>query len=93
MAKWTISEYDVMPLDKVGNAMPIARKSLASRKFTVATDPIALNPNTRFVRFCGDTAAHVKAAAAAADTDEYVPAGQDYWLAADAAAVMSFIVG
>jgi hypothetical protein len=93
MAKWIISEYDVMPLDKVGNALPIARKALASRKFAAATDNIALNANTRYVRFCGDTAAHVKAGAGAADTDEYVPAGQDFWLAPDAAALMSFIVG
>lgn len=92
MAKWTISEYDVLPLDKVGNPIPIARKALASRKFAVATDPIVLNGNTRFVRFCGDTAAHVKAAGGATDSDEYVPAGQDFWLAPDGT-VLSFIAG
>lgn len=92
MAKWIVTEYESLPLDKYGIPIPISRKAIASRKFVAATSPIALDPKTRFVRFCGDTAAHVKADVAAADTDEYVPAGLDFWLAPDGA-VISFIVG
>jgi hypothetical protein len=92
MPKWTVSEYETLPLDRNGIPIPISRKAIASNKFVAATSPIALDPKTRFVRFCGDTAAHVKAAAGATDGDEYVPAGLDFWLAPDGA-VMSFIVG
>jgi hypothetical protein len=92
MSKWIVTEYESLPLDKYGVPVPISRKAIASRKFVAATSPVALDGKTRFVRFCGDTAAHVKADVNATDNDEYVAAGADYWLAPDGA-VISFIVG
>lgn len=92
MAKWTLSEYGQMPQDSLGNPLPISRAARQSRGYTAAQANIALGQGTQYCRFCGDTAAHVKMGTGAATSDEYVPAGQDYFFAADSA-IISFIVG
>lgn len=93
MAKWTLSEYGQLPIDANGNPIPISRGARNSRGFTAAQANVAIGAGTQFCRFCGDTAAHVKLAAGASPSDEYVPAGQDYWFSAQDSSVLSFIVG
>lgn len=95
MSKWTISEYDSLPLDANGIALPISRRPRASTGVTAAGQ-VALTGG-RYVRFCGDTAAHVAIGTTgqhqASTSDEYVPASQDYWLAPEGATALNFIVG
>jgi hypothetical protein len=95
MAKWVISEYDSLPVDANGIPMPISRKPRASTGVTAAGQvPLT---GGRYVRFCGDTAAHVAIGTtgqhAASTSDEYVPAGMDYWLDPEGASALNFIVG
>lgn len=93
MAVWTISEYATLPTDANGNFMPISRKPMASTGLT-AQGQVALNGG-RYVRFCGDTNAHVAIGTTAQHqatvNDEFVPAGQDYWFDPEGASAMNFI--
>lgn len=95
MAKWTISEYATMPTDANGVFMPISRKPMNSTGLAAAGQ-VALSGG-RYVRFCGDTNAHVAigttTAHQATTSDEFVPAGQDYWLDPEGASALNFIVG
>ena len=95
MSKWTISEYDNLPVDASGAAMQISSKPRASTGL-VAAGQVTLSGG-RYVRFCGDTNAHVAigtiAAHPATTNDEFVPAGMDYWVAPGGASALNFIVG
>jgi hypothetical protein len=95
LSKWTISEYDNMPADANGYPMPISRKPRNSTGLTVAGQ-VNLSGG-RYVRFCGDTNAHVAvgtiAQHQATTNDEFVPAGQDYWVDPEGAPAINFIVG
>jgi hypothetical protein len=92
MAKWTISEYDTLPFDANGVALPISRRPRNSSGATAAGQ-VNLTGG-RYVRFCGDTNAHVHIGTSGATTaDEFVPAGMDYWLAPEGATAINFIVG
>lgn len=92
MAKWTISEYSHLPIDGAGNPIPISRKSRQSQG-VVAAGTVNTAAGSRYVRFCGDTAAHVKVGTGASTNDEYVAAGVDHWVALDDQTSISFIVG
>jgi hypothetical protein len=80
MAKWTISEYSHLPTDAAGNILPVYTKPRVSVGKTAAAT-VDLNAATRFVRFIGDTAAHVALGAAATTDNPYVPAGAEFVLA------------
>jgi hypothetical protein len=95
MSKWTITEYDSLPVDANGFPLQMGRKPRSSSGATVAGQ-VTLNGG-RYVRFCGDTAAHVAIGTTgqhqATTADEYVPAGMDYWLDPEGATALNFIVG
>lgn len=92
MAKWTISEFSHLPDDAAGEPLPIYGSVRASVG-KVAPATINLTPGTVFVRFCGDTAAHVALGAAATADAPYVPAGAEFALATGGATQFTFIAG
>lgn len=94
MAKWTFSEYSQLPTDSEGNPLQIASKANRLAKTgSAAAGTFSLQGGTRFVRFCGDTNAHVEIGSAADTTCDFVPAGQEYWIATLGAPQLTFIVG
>ena len=93
MSKWTITEFDVLPKDPAGLAISVGGPPVNSQGVTGA-GTVALSGATRFVRFCGDTAAHVRLGPNGASTsDPYVPAGVDYWFGTNGQTSINFIVG
>jgi hypothetical protein len=82
-----------MPVDAAGAIMPFGRKP-RSRQGVTAPGQVPLSGG-RYVRFCGDTAAHVAigttAQHQATTADEYVPAGMDYWVDPEGAQALNFI--
>jgi hypothetical protein len=92
MAKWTISQYDRLPVDSAGNALPIYAEAMDSDKHTAAGSQ-ARYTGAQYARFCGDTAAHVKVGAGATDADPYVPAGAELVVAFGNEDEISFVAG
>lgn len=82
MSKWTITEYSQLPTDGAGNVLPIFNRPRASAG-AVAAGTVNISQGTRYIRFVGDTAAHVAIGAAAATSDPYVPAGAEFLVAVD----------
>ena len=93
MSKWTITEFDVLPKDPASLPIPVGGPPVNSQGVTAA-GVVTLSGATRYVRFCGDTAAHVRLGSSGASTnDAYVTAGQDYWFGTNGLTSMNFIVG
>jgi hypothetical protein len=94
MAKWTISEYSHLPAGANGAQLPVYSRPRATVGKTAAAT-VTLNPATKFVRFIGDTAAHVALGAAATTDDPYVAAGAEFVIGLDSrdATQLTFIAG
>jgi hypothetical protein len=94
MSKWTISEYSQLPKDAAGNILPVYGRPRASVG-KVAAATVTLNPGTRYVRICGDTAFHAAIGPAASTDDPYTAAGAELVIALDTGSdtQLTFIAG
>lgn len=88
VAKWTLTVFDSAGDDAGGNRLNIYGPAKHSQKAT-ATGDVVLTTTGEFIRICGDTACHFKVGAGAADTDPYIPAGQEFVIALNQATTVS----
>ena len=85
MATAKISEYEEMPIDTCGDAVPIPQEpAIATQNitFTISTASAAFNSKTKFIRVIADAKAHfdIGATAAATAASPYIPADTEQLL-------------
>ena len=77
---FTISEYRSLPLGANSEVIPAFPRAIISvgRTATTASASYVIDPDTRFVRICGNQDLHVARDVPATTDSPFVPAGSEY---------------